>query len=218
MAWTKSLVAFGKAAERVLIDAVPLEEISDIHVMQDASALTNNGSEASMKVLSGDNTNPVQPTKGSLIKATTLRKNTKSATISSKQVTSDTEAVDSAKDIVGSIMGPNTITIMTDHNGYNSGRKYYVQAPSDMERRDIVAKLTARSKVAKKEKEAKGRMQQAKENVARLTGSKPFQYFFAILIVFVSYVLHSYRPLHCQTSFASRRTGRTDRSNAQNQL
>ena len=205
MAWTKSLVAFGKVADSVLIDAVPLEEISSIHVMQDGNALTNNGtntsnsvSEASSKVISGENASTTVSKKRSLAKSNAMRG--KSATMPGKQASSEMETGDSTKDFAGSIMGPNTISIMTDHNGYNSGRKYYVQALSDADRREIVTHLLAKSKAAKKEKESKGRIQRAKEKVARLTGSKPFQYFFAILIVFVS-------TQHCPSHFAEKRVG-----------
>ena len=175
------MVAFGKVADSVLIDAVPLEEISNIYAIQDSNLLSNITSSGSDKSPVVENGSITQQPKGALsrIKSVSL--------LPGKSTTTEPEAIESAKDSTGkgSIIAPNTITIVTDQNGYNSGRKYYVEA-AEADRREIISTLLSRARVAKKEKEAKGRMQRAREKVARLTGSKPFQYFFAILIVFVS--------------------------------
>jgi hypothetical protein len=74
---------------------------------------------------------------------------------------------------------------MTDDNGYNSGHKYYFQAKTDADRREIVDVLTARSSSARASKEAKGRMQKIRERVSTLITSDPFQYCFAFLIAMV---------------------------------
>ena len=182
MAWTKSVVAFGKVADNTLIDAVPLDEVLTIHVMQDANVLSSVINTASeLKTSPVDNAASAQQPKSAMSRIKSVARPTKPAA-------TDLESSDLAKESSGkgSIMAPNTITIVTDHNGYNSGRKYYIQAQSDGDRRKIIATLSIKSKAAKKEKEAKGRMQRAKEKVAKLTRSKPFQYFFAILIVLVS--------------------------------
>ncbi len=75
--------------------------------------------------------------------------------------------------------------IITDENGYNSGRKYYFQTKSDADRREIVEVLAARSKAARTSKEAKGRLQKIRERVSVVTKSDMFQYFFAFLITMV---------------------------------
>ncbi len=75
--------------------------------------------------------------------------------------------------------------IMTDDKGYNSGRKYYFQANSDFQRREIVDILGARSKAARISKEAKGKLERIRERVGDIIKSDPFQYFFAFLIAMV---------------------------------
>ncbi len=75
--------------------------------------------------------------------------------------------------------------IRTDDNGYNSGRKYYLQTNTDANRREIVDSIAARSKAARIRKEAKGKLQRVRERVGALIKSNPFQYFFAVLIALV---------------------------------
>ncbi len=77
------------------------------------------------------------------------------------------------------------LSIMTADDGYNSGRKYYFQANSDAERREIIDILAARSKAARLSKEAKGKIERIREIVGDVIKSNPFQYFFAFLIAMV---------------------------------
>ena len=143
MGWTKSVVAFGKLEDLVLIDAVPLDEISSIHIMQDGNGLNSGNSKnkfsSDSEIETGENTNQQQ---GSLSRV-------KSILIPRKQSVSDCEYTDSAKEFLGkgSIMAPNVIMIVTDPLGYNSGRKYYLQAQTDSDRREFVTSLTTNSRL-----------------------------------------------------------------------
>ena len=78
------------------------------------------------------------------------------------------------------------ITITTEAVGYNSGRKYYLQACSEAERHEIVQGLMRKFKTARKSKETKGHIRRIQKHTLRITGSIPFQYFFASLIAAVS--------------------------------
>ena len=79
----------------------------------------------------------------------------------------------------------NCFQIMTDQKGYNSGRKYCIQVDSEAERDEIITTLTPACKHAKKRMEARSRLQTIKVKLSRIIDSKPFQYFFAFLIVAV---------------------------------
>ena len=77
------------------------------------------------------------------------------------------------------------LMIVTEEDGYNSGRKYCIQTDAEAERREIVELLTHKYKAAKKSKEAKSRFKKMRERIHRITTSDPFQYFFAMLIMVV---------------------------------
>ncbi len=195
MAWTKSIIAFGKLGERTLIDAVPLDEVTDVHVMQEASlhatvshsAATPVEKTSSVSDMSchGLDNSPGSPNQSPLrqpslwISRFSLRGSENSKSLSAPQFN------DALAPLVRGLAAAGSVMIMTDDNGYNSGRKYYFQTNNDADRRAIVDILAARSKAARASKEAKGKMQRVRERVGDLIKSDPFQYCFAFLIAMV---------------------------------
>ena len=104
------------------------------------------------------------------------RSSTELESPSSSKVFSDSQSNPSA------VSPTYSISIATVANGYNSGRRYYIRANSDAERREIVSQLTTKSRIARKSREAKGRLERVRDRVRLLVTSTPFQYLFAILI------------------------------------
>jgi hypothetical protein len=203
VAWTKSIIALGKLSEDTLIDAVPLDEVSEIHVMHEGSSnipVSNHvekvSSTADMSNLENpqNNSKPTNSQHSFQWKPSVSLKRLDSA-IKSLSAPQSNDAHDPpiAKGLAAA--GP-VILIMTDDKGYNSGRKYYFQTKSDVDRREIVDNLAARSKAARTSKEAKGKLQKIRERVSDIIKSDPFQYFFAFLIAMVTkrhQKLHLYR-------------------------
>jgi hypothetical protein len=170
LVWTKTIVAFGKAGEKCLIDAVPLSDISEVGLMQEISGPAGlGGSSLSPNERGGDDApnHALQSIAHSLAKPRKVQRNL---------------SVGMSEGTVAS----NNFFLVTEEEGYNSGRKYYIQANSDTERREIIEMLTKVFKAAKKAKELQSRYARVKEKLHRITSSNQFQYFFAMLILAVS--------------------------------
>jgi hypothetical protein len=192
MAWTKSIIALGKLGEDTLIDAVPLDEVSEIHNMQEGassiSASANPIEKGSSTLDLSNLENSQNKSKRSLTNQASSwmpRKNRKG--LDSTKNLSAIQSNDGPPALIGKGLtaAVPVMLIMTDDHGYNSGRKYYFQAKSDADRREIVDTLSARSKAARTSKEAKGKVQKIRERVSAFTKSDIFQYFFAFLIAMV---------------------------------
>jgi hypothetical protein len=195
IAWTKSIIAFGKAGEDTLIDAVPLDEVTDIHIMQDGSmhipvsySLSNKAervsstSQADKSTQENDQNNSNQS--HSQQSSTWIARLSRKGSACSKNLSANQSNDAHAHNGKG-LTATGSVMIMTNDHGYNSGRKYYFQAKSDSDRREIVEILAARSKAARASKEAKGKLQRIRDRVSAFTKSDSFQYFFAFLIAMV---------------------------------
>jgi hypothetical protein len=178
----------GKLDTGTLIDAVPLDEVSEIHIMQEGSSNPANQVEkgsSSLDMGSFENSQNNINTKVSQTHQATMRMpRITRKTLESSKTLSGIRSNDGPSAPLGKGLGP-VMLIITDENGYNSGRKYYFQTKSDADRREIVEVLAARSKAARTSKEAKGRLQKIRERVSVVTKSDMFQYFFAFLIIMV---------------------------------
>jgi hypothetical protein len=188
LAWTKTIIALGKLGEDTLIDAVPLDEVSDIHVMQEGSSMTPLPIQIEKSSSAADLENSQTKSNQSLKHQSSMwmPRMSKKMLNSSKNLSAP-QLNDAQPPCIGKGLtaGP-MMLIMTDENGYNSGRKYYFQTKSDAERREIMDALVTRSKLARTSKEAKGKLERIRERVSDFTKSDSFQYFFAFLIAMVT--------------------------------
>ena len=192
IAWTKSIIALGKLGEDTLIDAVPIDEVSEIHNMQEGSSIISVSHCTASQVEKGSSIadmsnleNHQSNSKPSLLHQPSMWIPclSRNGLDSSKNLT----ALQSkqAPVVMPKLAAGCVTVIMTDDKGYNSGRKYYFQAKCDADRREIVDILAAKTKTARLSKEAKGKIQRIRERVSVLTKSDMFQYFFAFLIAMV---------------------------------
>ena len=150
------------------MDAIPLEEISNIHAMQDFKSKEADNATGSV---SRPRIHSLLDNASNRIRA--LRK-------------PDREDRSADRPAAAQVVAPtHCIAITTEEGGYNSGRKYYLKASSEAERREIVQRLTRKYRAVRKSVEAKGRLRQIQDRALRLTSSRPFQYFFATLIITV---------------------------------
>ena len=90
------------------------------------------------------------------------------------------KSADSAKE-----MFKNAFEVQTIENGYNSGRTYYLKAPSEQVGESICGELTRNAKRAKDAADASTRFQKAQNAVLAFYDSTPFQMFVATLILAV---------------------------------
>ena len=177
LVWTKSIVAFGKAGEKSLFDAVPLSDISEVTLMQDISGPASIGTSVGSNERGGDDS--MKEASQNKSKAFAIpRKVRRMSSVGNNENPVKTPSAPPA--------ASNNLLIVTEEDGYNSGRKYYIQANSEFERRQIIDNLTSVYKAAKKSKEFLSRHKRMKENLLQITTSDPFQYFFAMLILAVS--------------------------------
>jgi hypothetical protein len=79
----------------------------------------------------------------------------------------------------------NTLSIATHPEGYNSGRKYYLQAESSDIRTQVIRELTHLSKAARKAAERKSKFQRSQAKVKRIFLSYPFHVLMSITILVV---------------------------------
>jgi hypothetical protein len=141
--WTKTSAAFGKimGEDCRLMDAIPLEEIDHVHAMQDAK----------IKDPPPDAAPGAAPKRPSLLKTASIH--------ISRAIRSDSDAAaDRPANPKLPALPPSTVLIATVEKGYNSGRKYYLQAASEAQRREVVDALDGRVRAARKAREAKGRL------------------------------------------------------------
>ena len=75
--------------------------------------------------------------------------------------------------------------IRTKKDGYNAGRKYYLQANSDQELADVLSELRSLTKSAVERAEANSKWTQMQERVRLFYNSSLFQAFAAFLIIAV---------------------------------
>lgn len=151
---------------------MPLSDISEVNLMQDASWSASFGPNVGHQERDVDEDKKDK----SLFKTNSIAK-------SFKALRSSTGG---SNEGIAMTLTSNNLLIVTEEGGYNSGRKYYIQTNSDSERREIADLLTVKFKAAKKSQEIKSRHKRMKENILRITSSNPFQYFFAMLIFAVS--------------------------------
>jgi hypothetical protein len=79
----------------------------------------------------------------------------------------------------------NTLMIETIPNGFNSGRTYYLRAPTESRCRQIVEDLSQLSSKAKKKAEVRSRWIKYQRRLRKLYWSFPFQCSVGMLIVVV---------------------------------
>ncbi len=79
----------------------------------------------------------------------------------------------------------NALLIETEHDGYNSGRTYYLQAESPKSCQDIIALLTKQSTTARERAHAQTVFTHAQLQARKVFRSTPFQNLFAFLIIAV---------------------------------
>jgi hypothetical protein len=91
----------------------------------------------------------------------------------------------------------NQLLVETHPDGYNSGRTYYLQAESEALCKDLIQKLASYSAVAHEKAQAQSTFALTQRRVDRVYRSSPFQIFFAVLIIAVSYFCVSFavRPI-----------------------
>lgn len=82
-------------------------------------------------------------------------------------------------------MDENELMIETHSEGYNSGRKYYLQAESKASGQDIIKKLTQYSIAAYERAQAQSVFRRAQLRVLKVYRSNLFQRFVALLIISV---------------------------------
>ncbi len=170
---------------------MPLDEVSEIHIMQEASSnfpVSNHVEKVSSTLDISNSENPQNNSKQTNSLQSQWMPRISLKRLDSIRNLSVPQSNDAQSHAIGkglAAAGP-VILIMTDDNGYNSGRKYYFQTKSDVDRREIVEVLAVRSKAARISKEAKGKMQRIRERVSAVTKSDSFQYFFALLIAMVT--------------------------------
>ena len=79
----------------------------------------------------------------------------------------------------------NTLSIITHPEGYNSGRKYFLQASSSDTRKKVTQELAHLSKVARKAAERKSKFQKSQARVKRIFLSNPFHILMSTTILVV---------------------------------
>jgi hypothetical protein len=82
-------------------------------------------------------------------------------------------------------MFKNAFEVQTIENGYNSGRTYYLKAPSEEAGDSLCEELTRNAKRAKDAADASTRFQKAQNAVLAFYDSTPFQMCVAFLILAV---------------------------------
>jgi hypothetical protein len=78
------------------------------------------------------------------------------------------------------------LQIITDPDGYNSGRKYVLQASSDEVCTATIEELTALAKIEKKKAERRSKFQRTQAKVKRVFLSNGFHIFMSTMILVVS--------------------------------
>jgi hypothetical protein len=79
----------------------------------------------------------------------------------------------------------NAFQIRTKKDGYNAGRKYYLQASSDQELADLLSELRSLTKSAAERAEANSKWTKMQERARFFYNSSMFQAFAAFLIIAV---------------------------------
>jgi hypothetical protein len=78
------------------------------------------------------------------------------------------------------------LQIITDPDGYNSGRKYVLQASSDEVCTATIKELTVLAKIERKRAERRSKFQQSQAKVKRIFLSNGFHIFMSTMILVVS--------------------------------
>jgi hypothetical protein len=141
--YTRDVIAFARLDEDVLLDAIPLAEVTGIDSMQevDQNDISKNNFEAAV-----DFTHAFQ--------------------------------------------------IRTKRDGYNAGRKYFVQANSDQELAQLVAEISRVAKVAAEREAARSKWERMQKKVQKIYNHSWFQGVAAFLIIAVlSYMPTAQIPL-----------------------
>ncbi len=173
---TKQIIAFSQKEKQVLVDAIPLAEVTavrDLSGLQQRSEIWGSKRQSEPS-FSGD---------------------TPSRTAKRLHADSDTphslfpapnSAHTPSESNGGTGMSPqNALTIETVDGGHNSGRTYTLRAPSHERCRELVASIAARAATARAAAYARTRFRRSQERIRRVYVSKPFQFSVAILIVTV---------------------------------
>jgi hypothetical protein len=145
VAYTNEVIAFAKVGEEILLDAIPLVEVTSIETMQ---SLEHKDTEKSLS----ENTFEV--------------------------------AVDIS----------NAIQIRTKKDGYNAGRKYFLQASSDEELNEVLGELRSLSASATERAEANSKWAKMQERVRLFYNSSVFQALAAFLIIAVRAHIDEFVP------------------------
>jgi hypothetical protein len=135
--YTKDVIAFARLDEDVLLDAVPLAEVTGIDTMQDVDQndISKNNFESAV-----DFTNAFQ--------------------------------------------------IRTKKDGFNAGRKYFIQANSEEELTQLVAEITHVAKVAVEREAARSKWERMQTRVQIFYNNSWFQGIAAFLIIAVPFLCH----------------------------
>ena len=154
--YSKDIVYFAPIGDDTVIDMIPIVEILAVKDDEEDDALKYTGELRKEK-------NSTLPDQSSFLRKKTYR-------------------IDKNE---GAQKTANSLSIFTHPEGYNSGRKYFLQASSPDIRNEMVKELNHLSKVARKAAERKSKFQKSQAKVKRIFLSNPFHILMSVTILVV---------------------------------
>jgi hypothetical protein len=210
MIWTKIMAIFTRVDEDLVIDTIPLPEISQVTIQDVWHAKTTSTapkSEAEATSVSSLNTN-IALLKSAAFMGTKLKINRISADSQIEAVVGNENDPPSAedgakpiqpvnpdvpegqsKDPAGGKASSAVLQIQTTLLGFNSGRTYYIRIPSVERCQDLLESLNKAVNMARAAYDSKSRFQKSQDFMRDVYNSRLFQYCAAFLIFAVSVCL-----------------------------
>jgi hypothetical protein len=197
--WTKDVIAFARENQDVIVDKVPLLEVQKVQLMRNEHSGTSSRRASFLSSLSTSLTSLVpndisQDTSekraaitGRLISNSVCDSDMSSGKAKAPLVSILAASESASADVDGRGFS-NMLQIQTMEDGFNSGRTYYLKAPSDAVCRNIVHELTKISTKTKKLAESRSKWLRYQKKVLVFYNSLPFQAFICFTIITVSSV------------------------------
>jgi hypothetical protein len=179
---SKDMLYVSRTSENVPIDTIPLHEIISVTGMSDDHRRESTMSSERVSSLHfGKRSNTTNPTSSDSNKHEMgMSENHSRAT---RLASEDFQFVREHYDKV--------FQIKTDQDGFNSGRTYYLQTNSKVERQDIIEELDHIVEKAKSKKAASSMLHGMQHKIRKIYNSYSFQMMVAFLIITVPYPFKS---------------------------